>query len=474
MRKSAGLTGLDLVPDLAEQLPTVADGGLTYVFQLRPGIEYSTGQPLRASDFRRGIERTLIVEPSSANGYFNDITGASTCTQKPAHCDLSQGIITDDAAGTITFHLTKADPDFLGALSITGFSTPVPPNTPMTHDVGTVPVPGTGPYQIGRFIPDQSLTLVRSPHFVRWSSAAQPDGYPDQIVWKGYASSSAAIQAVGAGSGADVIYIDRLGDRKASISQLLQSYPQQLINTQSYASHFLVLNANAPPFNNPQARQAVALALTADPTLAAVDDGAASCTIVPAGFPGQPNSCAYTENRAAASAAVRASGTEGAAVHVYFLNQAPYAQIGAYVTDVLNQIGYHATLTLQDNYDPSVYDPTTRPVNVEGETWFPDFPSESQFWLNVTCSPPSYLAALGTCNPAVDNAAATALAAQAANPSVAQLDWQHVYSLMDLDARLIPLDIPPGVNLLVSPRVGNPEVTPNTVLEALLDQFWVQ
>ena len=45
---------------------------------------------------------------------------------------------------------------------------------------------------------------------------------------------------------------------------------------------------------------------------------------------------------------------------------------------------------------------------------------------------------------------------------------------MDSDARLVPLDIPPGVNLLVSPRVGNVQLTLNSALEALLDQFWVR
>ena len=38
---------------------------------------------------------------------------------------------------------------------------------------------------------------------------------------------------------------------------------------------------------------------------------------------------------------------------------------------MLNQIGYHATLTLEDDYEAEVYDPATRPVNIEGETWFP-------------------------------------------------------------------------------------------------------
>jgi hypothetical protein len=69
--------------------------------------------------------------------------------------------------------------------------------------------------------------------------------------------------------------------------------------------------------------------------------------------------------------------TAGATVHLYFINKAPYTQVGAYVTDVLNQIGYHATLTLEDNYQAGVYDPNTRPVNIGGQTWVRDFPRSS-------------------------------------------------------------------------------------------------
>ena len=46
-----------LVPDLATAVPVPTDGGRTYVFRLRPGIRYSTGVPVRASDLRRELER---------------------------------------------------------------------------------------------------------------------------------------------------------------------------------------------------------------------------------------------------------------------------------------------------------------------------------------------------------------------------------------------------------------------------------
>ena len=54
---ASGLAGTQLVPDLAISLPTPTDGGKTYTFRLRDNIRYSTGRPVKASDFRTTLER---------------------------------------------------------------------------------------------------------------------------------------------------------------------------------------------------------------------------------------------------------------------------------------------------------------------------------------------------------------------------------------------------------------------------------
>ncbi len=66
LRRSGGAAGLTLVPDLAWTLPRPAGGGTTYTFTLRRGIRYSNGTPVRASDFRRGIQRQLRFGAVSA------------------------------------------------------------------------------------------------------------------------------------------------------------------------------------------------------------------------------------------------------------------------------------------------------------------------------------------------------------------------------------------------------------------------
>jgi peptide/nickel transport system substrate-binding protein len=128
---SPGTDGLLLVPDLALVIPTATatDDCETYAFRIRPGIRYSDAQKLRAEDFRRGIERLFMVR-SIYSALFAGIDGAAACAQRPARCDLSRGIETNDAAGTVVFHLVAPDPEFLFKLTEQAYAAPKPPGTP--------------------------------------------------------------------------------------------------------------------------------------------------------------------------------------------------------------------------------------------------------------------------------------------------------------------------------------------------------
>src|SRR5438874_314080 len=54
-----GAAGSQLLPALAKSLPTVSADGKTLTFQLRPGLKYSNGKPIKASDETYGLERAL-------------------------------------------------------------------------------------------------------------------------------------------------------------------------------------------------------------------------------------------------------------------------------------------------------------------------------------------------------------------------------------------------------------------------------
>jgi YVTN family beta-propeller protein len=85
-RRSGGAAGLTLVPDLAKTLPRPTAGGTTYTFTLRRGIRYSNGALVRASDFRRGLQRQLsfglgaaITKASSGDPRASSIRNGAIC-----------------------------------------------------------------------------------------------------------------------------------------------------------------------------------------------------------------------------------------------------------------------------------------------------------------------------------------------------------------------------------------------------------
>src|SRR6266581_3121536 len=112
-------TSQQLVPDLALNLPTPANGGTTYTFRVRR-VRYSNGRLVQPEDFRRAIERLFRVG-AGWSPLFTSIIGATACTK--LRCDLSRGIVVDDAHRTITFQLTRPDPPPLALIG----TAPVPP-----------------------------------------------------------------------------------------------------------------------------------------------------------------------------------------------------------------------------------------------------------------------------------------------------------------------------------------------------------
>ena len=181
-----GPNGTRLVPDLALSLPVPTDNGRTYAFRLRPGIRYSTGALGQSRATSRTRSSACSRSAPRAHRSYQSITGAAACTQTPSRCDLSRGIVADDRAGTVTFHLTRPDPDFLYKLTI-AYADVLPASTPNSE--ARTPLPATGPYVIARYVPGRELRLIRNPRFREWSAAAQPAGYPDRIVLR---STSAA------------------------------------------------------------------------------------------------------------------------------------------------------------------------------------------------------------------------------------------------------------------------------------------
>jgi len=389
-QRAAGIAGTRLVPDLAASLPSPTDGGRTYSFKLRSGIRYSDGQPVRASDFVTVIRRQFTV-PGPANSFYTGIVGAARCASDPARCDLSAGVVANDRTGTVTFHLTAPDPEFLDKLALP-FAAAVPGATP-ARSTGFAAPPGTGPYVLQSYEPDRQAVLVRNRYFRVWSGAAQPDGYPNVIDVKIGLTPDEEVSQIEDG------YADWMADQPPTgrMSDLSTIYGTQLHVDPQPGLYYMALNVNLRPFNNVDARRAISYAVNREadvglyggPTLAVP-----SCQVLPPDFPGYAPYCPYTvhpsvtgtwvgQDLATARRLVAASGTAGAAVTVYGTTDTLGRSITFQLVQTLDSIGYHAKAKLLGNGSEYSYIQNSRNrVQVGYSQWYEDFPAASDF-LNV-------------------------------------------------------------------------------------------
>ena len=490
-RRVGGPVGDQLVPDLARDLPIPADNGKTYTFPLRAGMRYSNGQPVRAEDFRRALERVFVINRGGGPAYFySGIVGATACERHPQSCTLSRGIVTNDQAGTVTFHLTAPDPDFLDKLALP-FADAVPAGTP-DRQLSAGQIPATGPYMTRSLQPTRAWVLVRNPRFRQWSAQAQPDGYPDRIVLRLGVAPGAAVGAVEQGR-ADVLFnappVSRIHELATRYANLLHTYPLG-------STYALFLNTRVRPFNVLAARQAVNYAidrntmiqlaggpLTAQPT----------CQILPPTLPGYQPYCPYTINPgtsgawqapdlARAEQLVRQSGTYGDKVTVVTgtkLTQIPGQAVGSYVVSVLRQLGYRASLRAiasPQTYWNTVGNSRDR-IQVGEFFWYQDYPAPWDFFGPLfSCqsflpASPANVNESEFCNPRLDAQFRQALSTQARSPNAAGLLWANIDREITGQAPWVPLYNPRPL-IVVSARVGNYQFHP--LWELLIDQLWVR
>ena len=478
-RRVGGIEGSELVPDLAASLPEPEDAGKTYIFRLRPDIHYSTGQPVQPEDFRRAIERIYEVKPiSGGTQYFGVIVGADRC--KPdKRCDLSQGIVTDRSARTVTFHLTQPDPDFLAKLALT-FADVVPASTP-PHDVGRHRVPATGPYMIAELAKGK-IKLVRNPRFRVWSVDAKPDGYPDVITLREVDTPSqvrSAVRSVAAG-GADLASGLVPPLLKHDLDSLATRYPGQLRLSTSPTTNFFFLNTRLSPFNDVRVRRAVNDAFDRQAFASVLGTAyAPTCQIIPPNYPSYRKTCPYAPGAVAgldtARHLVRASGTAGQTVTVWAL--APLAVQARFMASVLRSLGYRTrTRLVQDvqNYFTLITGSHTR-AQTGYYGWSSDFASEGGF-LRPLFACAGIAPGMGTnpskfCSHSIDGQIDHASAVQAQDPPAAHALWRRIESELLAQAPTVPTYNRKNVDF-VGKRVGNYQFHPQW--GTLLDQLWVR
>ena len=473
-----------LVPELATTVPLPTDGGRRYAFKIRPGVVYSDGRRVRASDFRRALERLYATHSPLAAAY-QSLRGADACAHAAAHCDLSSGVLADDRAGTVVLRLANPDPGLLYRLTLPA-AQPAPPGTPRAQ-IASRPIPSTGPYRVGSFVPGKRLLLVRNERFHEWSRAAQPDGYADRIDIRFHDDPNARVAAVLRGDADLAIEI-----ANARLAPLRTRDASQLRLHGQPNTSFLLFNVRQAPFDDVRARRALNLAL--DRAALARRFGGRTlstptCQILPPHFPGHVPYCPWTRrpgdgrwhgpDLARARALVRASGTTGTRPIVVMRRDDPEGNASAgVVAAALRAIGYRPRVIRDDaEWARRTGDPHGD-WSLGVGNWIADYPSPDQFLdYFLSCSqyrpaePASSVNSGGFCNAHFDRLVRRAEQLQLTNPANAERVWARADRLAVDEAAWAPMVTTASVELL-SRRTGHFTLDANS--QPQIDQLWVR
>jgi peptide/nickel transport system substrate-binding protein len=225
--------GSGVEPDLATSWSQSADG-LSWTFHLRHGVTFTNGQPLTSKDVKFSIEQT--EKPSSPFAFINASIAKITTSD-----DYTLVIQTKNPFAPLPSDMA------IFANSIVPYNyAGMTPEEFAKHPIGS------GPFMLKSWTPGVEATIVRNPHYWR-----QGRPYLDSITFEEVADSNTRANEMQGGQA----QIDEF-PAYSSISALQNS--GGAVNVGIYPSSrvdFLSINNTKKPFDNVDARRAIASAI---------------------------------------------------------------------------------------------------------------------------------------------------------------------------------------------------------------------
>ena len=242
-----------IIPDLAESW-SWDQTNTRLTFKLRQGVKWHDGQPFTAKDVQC-TWRMLIGKSEVADFHRNP--------RKVWYTKLQDVAVNGDYEAT--FELSEPQPS-LPVLLASAFSAVYPCHVPQ-QVMRTRPV-GTGPFKLVEFKRGESIRLVRNPDY--WKKDRP---YLDEITFRVIDSRATRMLAFSTGD-FDITFpsdvsVPLLGDIKARAPNAIC----EMITTGTQTN--LMVNRANPPFDNPEIRNAMSLAIDRKAFNALLMDGLA-------------------------------------------------------------------------------------------------------------------------------------------------------------------------------------------------------
>jgi len=369
--------GTTIEPRLAASMPVVSNGGRTYTFTLRKGVDFQNGREVTADDVAYSINRVLNpATKSPGQGFFLDIAGAQDVANGKAATASGIKVL---GRYSVQFTLTQPDTTFLNVMAM-NFAYIVPKEVVAKEGSGFGHAPvGTGPFILKQWVAGQKLVFVRNPHYFY-------EGLPylDGVTFLIGLDPEVALLRLQSGQ------LDMLADPIPAADFVSIStdpkYASQLVRYVQPETTYLTMNTQMAPFNNVKVRQAVNMAIDKTRIVRLMAGrGVVANQILPPLMPGYDSSYkGYAYDPAQARSLLASAGyPNGFSTQLYVLNVDPQPRIAQSIQQDLGLVGIKVTIvplasaTLVDaagtpNKAPMVWS--------GGEAWLQDFPDPSDFY----------------------------------------------------------------------------------------------
>ncbi|AVH56352.1 MULTISPECIES: ABC transporter substrate-binding protein [Streptomyces] len=352
-KPAAGDKGNELVPDLAASPGVPSDGGKTWTYKLRPGLEYQDGTAITSKDVKYAVERSNFARDVLSLGpnYFQQFMEGGDKYKGPYKDKSDKGLASietpDDT--TVVFHLNRAFQEF-DYLVATPQTAPVPKAKDKGIDY-VKNIVSSGSYKFQSYEDGKGAVLVRNEN---WDAKTDPlrKQYPDKIVVNLKVNAATIDKNVQAG---DSIDLGGSGVQAATQAQLLSSAAKKANTDNTFGGRlvYMAINTKVKPFDKVECRKAVQYAIDKASVQTAEGGpirGDIASTVLPPDIPGYEKSDVYATpgnkgDAAKAKEQLKACGTSSIKTNISARSdRQPEIDAATAIIDSLKKVGIDASL----------------------------------------------------------------------------------------------------------------------------------
>ena len=374
-----------LVPDLATEVPTTENGGITnggktYIFHLRKGVMFQApvSREVTAEDVKYSFERMMNPKevPLAPAGYLYDkVVGTEDFVDGKAK-EITGFKVVDPY--TIQIDLTTPNYVFNSVMA-QPFTAVMAKEWVSKYNSRTIarhPL-GTGPFVFDHWTNGQEIVLNRNPEYF---DTGKP--YLDAIDLKFAASASTAVLQLQRGD------IDVLGSNIPSADYVRLSndpkWKKQIFTAPQVAWFYVFMNVKVKPFDNVKVRQAINYAIDTE-KIQKLQYGQAQALnqIYPVGMPGHVDGAQfYTHDPAKAKQLLAEAGfPNGFSVTFSTHNVDPMPTLAQTIQNDLAQVGIKASIKqMAESPYWNLINRMDANIPIGLTDWYMDYPDPSD-WI---------------------------------------------------------------------------------------------